>query len=317
MTRRPALHAPAIALPLAVLCVGLGGCPRFQQGPTQLAPDALYVTLGRDRVLVKDVGPRQATAVLFIHGYSGSHDNWAVVAPRLEQRHRLLLVDLPGFGKSDKYAGDYSPGGLSRRLLALLDDKKIARAHVVGHSWGTSVALALALQAPDRVATLTLLAPWVFEEQLAPFLRWARVPVVGEALFALFYDQRLDDRVRHSFYEPGPFTHPDIVDRVRASMRRPGAKAAALAAARGMRFSEMQRRYHRIAQPALVIAGRQDPISWLRHAERLDKLLPDSRLVVLDRCGHVPQLERPADVARHLGRFLAEHDPQSSGGHAP
>jgi pyruvate dehydrogenase E2 component (dihydrolipoamide acetyltransferase) len=291
---------------LAVAAALLGGCVRFQRHPTALDQSAdRFVTLGRERIFVRDQG--QGPAVLFIHGYGGTHDAWVEVADALAAEHRVLLVDLPGFGRSDKYPGDYSPDGLGRKLLALLDQQGVPRVHLVAHSWGSALALAMALRAPGRVASLTLVSPWVFEEQVAPFFRWARVRGLGEALYALFYDQRLDDRIAATFHRPGPHLDPAVVDRVRASMRRPGAKAAALAAARGMRFAGLQRRYPRVTRPTLLVSCVRDPVSWPRFVHRLHGILPRAELLMLEQCAHMPQLERPRALVARLRSHLRLH----------
>jgi len=225
---------------------------------------------------------------------------------RLARQRRVLAVDLPGFGRSDKYARDYSPEALAGTLLALLDQKGVRQVDLIAHSWGSSIALAMALRAPRRVRSLTLLGAWVYEEQLSPFLIWARAPVVGEILFSLFYAERLDDRMALAFYEPDPFVQPDQVDQVRTALGRPGTIASALAAARGQRFAALQRRYGSIRQPALLIWGEQDRVSRLPYGQRLSGDLPNSRLVVLPRCGHIPMVERPAQVARQIEGFWAD-----------
>jgi pimeloyl-ACP methyl ester carboxylesterase len=107
-----------------------------------------------------------------------------------------------------------------------------------------------------------------------------------------------------AFYDPEPFTKPAMIDEVKTALDRPGAIAAALAAARGQRFKELQERYHTILQPALLIWGEQDRISRLRFGQRLTSELPHARLVVIPRCGHLPMMERPSKVLLELLAFL-------------
>ncbi len=290
----------ARALPLAIVL--LAGCPRFQEGPVDFWGSKGYVEVNREKIYVHDRG--QGPAILLIHGYGSAHDSWLPILGELAQRHRVLAVDLPGFGRSDKYAGDYSPSALAGKLAQVLDQKGIREAHVVAHSWGTSIALALTLEQPARVRSLTLISAWVYEEQIPPFFIWSRAPGVGEALFALFYKERADDRMALSFYDPEPFTHPRVMDTVRTALNRPGAVAAALAAARGQRFTEQERRYRQIDKPALLIWGAQDRISRVQVGQRLVGELRNARLAVIERCGHIPMLEQPRQVLRAIREFL-------------
>jgi pimeloyl-ACP methyl ester carboxylesterase len=291
----------------ASIVVLLGGCPSFQRGPLNLWGTESYVQLGKERVFVRDRG--QGSVLLLIHGYGSAHDSWAPILPTLEREHRVLAVDLPGFGRSDKYAGDYSPAALADRMVQLLDQKGVREVHVVAHSWGSSIALSIALQHPSRVKSLTLIGAWVYEDQIPPFFVWARAPWIGEALFTLFYKERVDDRMALSFYDPEPFTHPAVIDTVRAALNRPGAVAAALAAARGQRYTALQERYRTVSQPALLIWGRQDRVSRLEFGQRLVGELRTAKLVVLDRCGHIPMLEQPNLTLGALREFLPRPAP--------
>ena len=299
---------PSPSLSTLSALVLVAGCATFQQAPREGLGDE-HVKLGREHIYVSEQGRGAGEAVLLIHGYCGGAAQWSAIQPALARDHHVLAVDLPGHGKSDKYPGDYSPQGLARKLWRLLDRKGVERAHIVGHSWGTSISLAMALQRPRRVRSLTLIGVWVYEEQLPPFIKWSRAPGLGELLFAMFFDERLDDRIGASFADPDRWARPEIVDRTREVLHRPGARAAALAAARGMRFRPMQRRYSTVPHRVLIIHGERDWISRLPWARRLNSELPDSRLAVVPDAVHLPIMTRPAHVLRLLRPFLAGLEP--------
>lgn len=307
--------SPAARLSLLCLLVLLPGCPRFQQTPNQIWGDANMIKVDQRQIFVREAG--SGPAVLMIHGYGAAHDTWGKVIPRLAAGRRVLAVDLPGFGRSDKYARDLSPASLGDTLFKLLDQKHVQQVDLIAHSWGSSIALAMTLKHPERIRSITLLGAWVYEEQLSPFLVWSRAPVVGEILFSLFYDQRLDDRMALAFHDPDPFAHPDQVDLVRTALGRPGAVASALAAARGQRFTRLQRRYGVIKQPVLLIWGQQDRISRPAFGQRLANELERGRLVVIPQCGHIPMVEQPRRVLQELERFLAAVDLEGSPRPAP
>ncbi|MCA9668357.1 MAG: alpha/beta fold hydrolase [Myxococcales bacterium] len=291
-------------LALVALAGALSACPRFQRSMAELPRRPEHVEVGRERIFVLQQGAGDKTPLLLVHGYGSSTHAYKRVLPALARDRRVIAIDLPGFGHSDKLERDYSPAALAHTVARLLRKLKVPRVDVVGHSWGASVALALTLAHPERVRRLVLIGAWVFEEQLPPFILWSRAPLVGEILYGLFYDQRADDRMELAFYDATPFVAPANVDRARKAFDAPGAIAAALAAARGQRFSAMQTRYRRIVQPALLIWGRQDRVSHLEYGQRLASLLPNAQLEVIDRCGHVPQLEHPKRVARLIRRFI-------------
>ncbi len=269
--------------------------------------DATFATVSPDgramRVRFRDEGPQDAPVVVLLHGFASALETWATVAPRLARTHRVISLDLKGFGWTDRPDGDYSPPAQARLVLAVLDSRGVDRFAVVGHSWGSSVALSVALAAPDRVQRVALYDAWVFEDQLPAFFRWARVDGVGEALFGLFYKERADERLVRAFYDP-TVVREAFVQEVERALERPGTVAAALAAARGQRFAELEQRWSTVKQPTLLLWGAQDAVSWLAFGERLAATLPDARLRVYPRCGHFPMIEAAEASYAALVAFL-------------
>jgi pimeloyl-ACP methyl ester carboxylesterase len=274
----------------------------FQTGASETLPQAERLELPqRGQLRVIDKNPGAADTVLLVHGYGASSASYAPVLAALAEKFRVLAVDLPGFGRSDRREGDYSPEALADVLAQILDEKGVERAHVVGHSWGSSVVLAFALRHPERLEKLVVISAWIYDEQLLPIMRWARVRGLGEMLYALFYRQNLGERLYLNFYDPRLVTQA-VVDEVEKQMERPGALAAALAAARGMMFRESD--YHKIQAPTLILWGREDRVARLPFGERLARELPRAQLVVLGRCGHIPMWECTGETAGALRTFL-------------
>jgi len=216
----------------------------------------------------------------------------------------VLAVDLPGFGASDRRAGDYSPEALADTLVQVLDARGVTgRVHVVGHSWGCSVALAFARRHAARLDKLVLISGFVYEDQLLPLMRWSRVGGLGEVLYGLFYREAIGERMYLNFLDPRHVT-AEVVDEVRRQLAREGAVAVALAAARGMRFGEHELEYRKVDAETLLLWGRDDRVARLGFGERLAGELPRVRLVVLPRCGHIPMWECRGETLGALRSFL-------------
>ena len=292
------------AASVALSCALLTGCLAHHTGPMPGEPrDARFAAVRGARVRYVDEG--QGPPVVLVHGFASSLDAWAGVRPALRGTHRVIALDLKGFGWTDRPPGDYSADEQARIVLALMDELDVESAAIVGHSWGGSVALSLALHAPHRVTRLALYDAWVYEEQLPTFFHWAKVGGVGEILFGAFYDQRPEDRMARAFFDPAAIDQA-LVDDVEAALDRPGTRAAALAAVRGMRYAHVEDRYPTIAQPVLLLWGREDAVTPLEHGERLVAELPQAELRVFPRCGHFPMIEARNASNRALVRFLAE-----------
>jgi pimeloyl-ACP methyl ester carboxylesterase len=305
VTRDPLLLALVLMLAPAIM-----GCLSFHRGPMPGEPHAArFAQIEGARVRYLDTAEgheaEQAgrpTAVL-VHGFASAIEAWSPVIPALAKTHRVIALDLKGFGWTDRPEGDYSPDAQARIVLALMDRRGVSRAALVAHSWGSSVALAAALRAPDRVTKLALYDAWVYEDQLPTFFHWARAEGVGEALFGLYYKERADERLALAFFDKR-FVTERLVEDVDAALDRPGTVAAALAAVRGQRFSEMEAKYRTIDKPALLLWGRDDLVTPLRYGERLVRDLPNAKLESYARCGHFPMIEAENSSNRDLIAFL-------------
>jgi pimeloyl-ACP methyl ester carboxylesterase len=285
----------------------LAGCMSFHKGALPDEPKtATFAAVDGARIHYVDVG--QGPAVVLIHGFAASLETWAGIIPQLSKNHRVLALDLKGFGWTDRPEGDYSPPTQARIVLGLMSQRGIDKASVVGHSWGASVALAMTLMAPERVTKLALYDAWVYEDQLPTTFHWARASGLGETIFGLYYTERAEDKIALAFFDKSYVTQ-DLVDSVESALDRPGTTAAALAAVRGQRYAEVEKRYRTIQQQTLLLWGREDTVTPLKYGERLSNELPHARLVVYPRCGHFPMIEAKTPSDAELVSYLAEPVP--------
>ena len=278
-------------------------CLSFHSGALPDEPEnADFMEADDTRIRYLDVG--QGPPVVLLHGFNATLNTWDPVVPELKENHRVLALDLRGFGWTERPEGqDYSPEGQARLVFEFLNQKGVDEAAVVAHSWGSSVALAMALKEPERVRRLALYSAWVFADQLPTFFHWSRASGVGEVLFALFYRERPADKMATAFYDSSIMTQ-ELVDETKEALRRPGALAGALEAARGQRFEEVEHLYSKVDQPTLLLWGREDRVTRLGHGERLQTMLPNAELAVFAQCGHFPMIEALHASNRRLAEFL-------------
>jgi pimeloyl-ACP methyl ester carboxylesterase len=292
---------------LALAATGpLAGCLSFHTGPMPGEPKtAAFAQVDGARVRYLDVG--EGPPVVLIHGFASSLETWEGLIPELKKKHRVLALDLKGFGWTDRPEGDYSPAAQARIVIKLMEQRGIKRAAVVAHSWGSSVALALTLAAPERVSRIALYDAWVYEDQLPSFFVMSRAAGIGEILFGLYYDERPDERMALAFYNKD-IVSEKLAEDVEKALERPGTLAAALAAVRGQRYAEVEKRYRTIQQPVLLLWGREDVVTTLKYGERLSTELPKARLVVYPRCGHFPMIEARGASNTEVMAFLDQED---------
>lgn len=286
----------------------LVGCIAYQQAPLQ-DPGETYVEVSSSEIRFHDTGwpAVDETAdipVLFVHGFGSSLETWELVTPLLCQTRRCVSMDLPGFGLSSKYEQPYDSAAMVASVLGMMDRLDLERVDVVAHSYGCSVALALATAQPQRVRRLVLSDGFAYADQMPWFFAWSQPPVLGELLFGLFYDQQLDWRIPLSFHNRALVSH-GMVLRAYEALRRPGTRASALAVVRGLELEEAERSYGSLPHHVLVIWGREDTVTPLRYGERLAQHLPRASLAVVPFAGHFPMVEAPGMYAEQVGVFLA------------
>ncbi len=299
------MKTPAAA---ALLVVLLAGCPKFHSGKLRNPPaDAAFIEVDGVHMRYLDVG--EGPVVVLLHGYGSAIESWHAIIPALKANHRVIAVDLKGFGWSSRPPGDYSPPAHAALLWHLLDKRGVTDVALVGHSWGASVALAMTLARPARVRRIALFSAYVYEAQIPSFFHWARTSV-GEMLFALYYRERVEERLPLAFAD-NRFVTALLVDRTESALERPGTVAAALATARGQRYSAIEKRYRSIVKPVLLLWGRDDIVTPLNFGERLAEDLPNARLEVLPRCGHIPMIEAANASSRALVAFLGETETET------
>jgi pimeloyl-ACP methyl ester carboxylesterase len=229
---------------------------------------------------------------------------WRRTFPAVSRRRRIIALDLKGFGWSSRPPGDYSHVAQAALVWRFLDQRGVRDAALVAHSWGAAVALAMALQAPQRIRGAALYSAWVYQEQIPPFMPWALAAGVGEYLFSLYYSHRSSYRLAAAFHDPRKMTR-GLVAEVERMLRQPGSAAAALAAMRAMDFAAQQKSYPRLEIPTMLLWGNQDVVTPVGIADRLARDLR-ARVRLYPNCGHFPMIEAAQESNADLAAFLSE-----------
>jgi 4,5:9,10-diseco-3-hydroxy-5,9,17-trioxoandrosta-1(10),2-diene-4-oate hydrolase len=251
-------------------------------------------------------------AVLMLHGGGPGASGWSNFSQNVEDfaaHYRVLIVDQPGYGGSDKptISGDYWKY-TARALVGLLDVLGIGRTHLVGNSLGGGTSLRLALDFPHRVNKLVLMGPAGGSTTIVS-------PDPSEGLKALgsFYDvaepdeQRMENLLRMMVFNPDLLS-PEIVKERWESAISPGAREATLQSLRSVATSpdaQLWRLLDQVVQPCLLIWGRDDRVLPLDGAIFALKRMPNADLHVFGRTGHWAQLERKDEFNRITLGFLS------------
>jgi pimeloyl-ACP methyl ester carboxylesterase len=308
-TRRT-LWVPSRARPASLRAAGRAGAdygagarPDWRATPFA----ARRLTIAGAGVHVVATGGGDGPPVLFVHGLGGSWMNWLENLPFVGAHRRALALDLPGFGESDLPVGEISITGYAALLETVCEALGLGAVELVGNSMGGFVAAEMALRHPGRVHRLVLVDAAGIS--IADLRRWpARTLMRAAAVQAGWGSgQRAmlaRPRLRHLAFRT-IMRHPTRMplDLLVHQAGGPGMPGFLLAMDALLSY-DFRERLGEIAAPTLIVHGEEDMLVPVADAREFARVIPDSRLVLLEDTGHVPMLERPATFNRVLGEFL-------------
>jgi 3-oxoadipate enol-lactonase len=247
-------------------------------------------------------GPAGTPVLVLSNSLGTTQALWERQLAALAERFRVLTYDHPGHGGSANPAQPCTVESLARDLEALLDELGIERVSICGVSLGGMAAMALALEAPERVDRLVLACTSAFLgppdgwQERARVVRARGMAAIADAVVARWFTDEL--RV----------LEPETVARFRAQLVATPAEGYARCC-EAVGAWDARERISAIAAPTLVVAGGDDPATPIAHAELLAERVPGARLVVLEHAAHLANVERPeaftAAVLEHLGQEVA------------
>src|SRR4051812_40108335 len=272
------------------------------------------VRAGKAKISTLTAGDGRDTVIL-IHGLGSNKTSFFETVSALTPEHTVHAIDLPGFGSSSKpLRAPYDAPWFARSVIRFMDAMGIERAHLVGNSLGGRVAIEVGLREPGRVQSLSLLCPsmaWRRRRHFVPIVKLLRPE------FAAIPHSFGGALVRQQFWSM--FSRPErihpsaadvAVEEFLRTYRSVNARVAFSASARHIYLEEpngprgFYTRLQELEPPAMFVWGDEDPLVPLAFSRYVCDALPTARQVVLEQCGHVPQVEHPADANALVHDFI-------------
>ena len=320
-TPHPSLRAdrpPDLVLfALCLLTLLVGACAPSSPIPSQFEAFERIpihtVTVHGQQLAYLDVGT--GPPVILIHGFGGSMWQWEQQQHALAKHFRVLTLDLPGSGLSDKPDIEYRPDQMLDYFVGFMDALEISHATLVGNSMGAGLAIAMTLEHPTRVAKLVLiggLPQQILQKLTSPSIRRAletRAPVWLISLGNWLFGGLLTESVLREIVHDPALLNPAVIERANRNRRRPGLIAPVLAAQRALPLWEsgFALRLGAVTHHTLVIWGEEDRVFPIAVGEELHRTISGSQFVRIPHAGHLPQWERPDLVNRSLIAYIQHH----------
>jgi pimeloyl-ACP methyl ester carboxylesterase len=270
----------------------------------QLLTNITPRVIGSETISYYDCG--QGSPLVLIHGMFGDYLDWEPVLEPLSRTHRVIALDLPGFGDSSKPRREYSGEFFGETLREFFRQLDISRPIVAGNSFGGQIAMLYTLAHPEDVSKLLLVNSGGFrqyskeevsqtESRFTEQILAALTPQINAFLFGGVFTKQSETSVRY-------------LEKQNAKLRRPDYPAYAYAIASSIRLSLATYLIDRLPEilcPALIVWGENDQVLPVEQAKLALTTLPHGELKTLPNCGHAPQMECPAGFLEATREFLS------------
>jgi 3-oxoadipate enol-lactonase len=248
----------------------------------------------------EDEGVGGATPIVFLHGVGSDKSVWRPQLGHFKDERRAVAFDYPGYGDSDSAPDGTTRDDYATTILAAMAQLGIQRAHVCGLSLGGIVAIAMHHAWPNKIASLVLADTFADHPDAQGIYERS---VAGSENLRAFAESRVDVLLAQP---ADPAVRSEVVEtmsRIDPEAYRTGAKAVWLA--------EQRERVHEIRVPTLVLCGAEDRVTPPALSTALTKLIPGAHCQLIERAGHLTNLERPDEFNTFVGAFIRGVDSRS------
>lgn len=277
-------------------------------------PPSDFIDVKGQAVHIRDEGARaDAAPIVLLHGTAASLHTWEGWVKVLGKDRRIITLDLPGFGLTGPFAGqytrdDYRGDVMARFVIDVLDQLGVARFVIGGNSMGGEIAWRVASMVPERVQRLILVdsSGTVFQPESVPLgFMIALVPGLRRIPEYLLPRALVAQGVTSVYGDPTRIT-PELVDRYYELTLREGNRRAL-----GLRVQQLERFDHSaqiaaLKVPTLILWGRRDRLIPVAQAAEFKRMIAGSELVIFDALGHVPHEEDPQRTVGEVRRWLSQ-----------
>jgi pimeloyl-ACP methyl ester carboxylesterase len=301
LARTTVLSAVLIAC-LSMLCGSAGARSEYRTAVS--AP-------GQPQTLLYAEEYGEGPTLVLLHGLGASTFTWRHILPALARDHRVIALDLKGFGRSDKPQDqNYSAADQAALVAAFIRKRELFDVTLIGHSFGGTVALLTALELngePNRIERLVIIDAPALKQNFSDVAVLLRAPGLPDAVMNVTSPELIARLLLRYVRAPGRDASEADIRGYAAPFYDLGSRHAFIATAQAILDANkrpMGARYRTIQQPTLLVWCRRDRIVPLATGRRLKRLLPNAHLALLKKCNHLPQDEVPKALLAKLQSFL-------------
>ena len=288
------------------------GCASIQANDMNFHPDSKHYYKNDSFLNYREIGEGNKI-IVFIHGFGASNRTWDDIIPYIKSKeYRLILVDLIGYGFSSiPTDSNFSMAANADAIIDLIKSKKLSNYVLIGHSFGGGVVLNtilkiknLGIQRPDAIILIDSAA---YNTGIPFFVDNLRTPILGKLLLSVISPTLRAKYTLDSIYFDKSKVTSEKVNRYAYFFSMPRNNSVLLESAKQIipgNYDDLTRKYKTIDVKTLIIWGAQDTALSIDGGRKLASEIPESKFVVIDKCGHNTQEEKPEETAREIREFL-------------
>lgn len=275
---------------LSILAIGVFG----------QAPAEKFVNVFGAKIRYLEAGDPSKPKVVFLHGLGANADGWAGSIAALSPNFHVIAPDQVGFGKSDKPLLKYRIATYADFLDKMLSELKIEKASLAGNSMGGWIAALYSIKYPARVEKLLLVSSAGISPKV---IDYAKIYQLNSST-----REEVKNNLKIALYNQAFAENPAFVDNLLAQRVLAGDGYTIDSIIESIKRNEdlLDTRLSEIKKPTLIIWGKQDGLTHIEEGERFNKGIAGSEFYVIDKCGHIPQLEQPLEFNKKIMEFLVK-----------
>ncbi|HIJ75368.1 MAG TPA: alpha/beta hydrolase [Deltaproteobacteria bacterium] len=254
----------------------------------------------------------QGQPIILLHGFGAGTYTWRHILTHFSKAYRVIAIDLKGHGLSDKPRdNNYSVADQGDIIYEFIKEHSLDNVTLVGNSMGGAVSITTYLMQCDHgtnyISKLVLIDSASYRQRLPVFISVLRIPIINVLLPCLTSTKfRARNVLQEAFFDRTGITE-DMVASYASYLSLPGSSYALTKTAQQIvpsNIDEVTERYKSITIPVLIIWGEKDTIIPLEVGRKLAANIPNSKLVVIPNCGHIPQEECPSQAIEAMESFM-------------
>jgi pimeloyl-ACP methyl ester carboxylesterase len=263
----------------------------------------------------KIMGKNNNRPIVLIHGFGATSHTWFKIVPALSSQYALYLIDLKGYGGSPRPSdGRYTLKEQVELLRKFINVNNLKDITLIGHSYGGGVALLTALSYQMEnlklIRNIILIDPMAYQQKLPWFIKALRLPIFSEVISCIVPDKlQVKMVMRSAFFDPEKISD-ESVEAYAESLGITGGHMSNIAVARQILpddIDSITKSYSNLKIPCLIVWGDNDNIIPLEIGKKLNNAITNSKLCVVENCGHMPHEECPERVIKCIIHFLSEN----------